>query len=136
MLPWPVETNINSRVKSVVLIMTYFFSMNYRNLKKNVPKVLRQPIENPQVTISRASMTLTFPACFKSFPSCTWEHTNKIYCMDSRFHPPGGGQLLSFPSRLAGGIQRGKLQQVTSATRRGENLKNGFQIFAGWRILE
>jgi magnesium chelatase family protein len=31
---------------------------------RNVLEVLRQPLEDQKVTISRASMTLTFPACF------------------------------------------------------------------------
>jgi magnesium chelatase family protein len=32
--------------------------------KKNVLEVLRQPMEDGQVTISRASLTLTYPASF------------------------------------------------------------------------
>ena len=38
--------------------------MNYRNSKKNVLEVMRQPLEDGVVTIARAALSLTYPAQF------------------------------------------------------------------------
>ena len=44
--------------------MGCYFSMSCREFPGNVLKVMRQPLEDHNVTIARASMSLSFPARF------------------------------------------------------------------------
>jgi magnesium chelatase family protein len=59
-----VEEEIRSRERYHSPTMAFYFSMNFPNFKRTVLEVMRQPMEERRVTISRAKVSIDYPANF------------------------------------------------------------------------